>query len=365
MNNDQEHLDEQSKTQKEKKKATRKKIWAGIKGGIGLLALITGISALYKVDQTEQAVVTQFGKPVKIILNPIKKEDSKTEELKKIYETERIAVSHGAGLRLKIPYIQSVKRFDRRLLRWNGFPEEIPTRDKKYIWVDTTARWYIQDPLKFLRSVGTEEQAHARLDDIIDSATRNAITQRNLIEIVRTDNREMEVTEEELKETTKVEEIKEGRPKIVKEITEKSREACKEYGIDIHEMGMLVKGLTYVKDVKDEVENRMIAERLRIAEKYKSEGEGEFQRIMGEKEKEVKKILSEAYKTAREIEGAADAQATEIYAKGFSKDPGFYDYWRKLDLYVKVLAGEKTRLILGTDNPLLQTIKGKDVEKAE
>lgn len=318
------------------------------------------LASAYVVDESEQVVVTQFGKPVRIILNPIEGRRTETTltRLKELYAKEGISTAVGAGLRFKIPFIQTVKEFDRRLLRWNGYPEQIPTKDKKYIWVDSTARWYIEDPLKFLRSVGTEEQAHARLDDIIDSTARNSITKRDLIEIVRTDNRKMQVAEEELEETLKVGTVKEGRPKIVAEITKGSQLACEEYGIGIHELGVLIKGLTYVQSVKEKVEARMIEERLRIAKKYTSEGEGNFQKIMGDKEREVKTILSEAYKTAREIEGTADATATEIYAKVFSKDPEFYRFWRVLELYESYLGGEKTRLILGTDNPLLEIIKG-------
>jgi membrane protease subunit HflC len=317
-------------------------------------------SSMYVVDQTEQAVITQFGKPVRVIINPIegRDKDKILTELRQKYEKEGIAVAEGAGLRLKIPFIQSVREFERRLLRWNGYPEQIPTKDKKYIWVDCTARWNIKDPLQFLRSIGTEEQAHARLDDIIDSSTRNSITKRDLIEIVRTDNREMSVAEEELRETIRVGQVSEGRPKIVAEITEASRKACEEYGIGIHSSGVLIKGLTYVQDVKEKVEDRMIEERQRIAKKYTSEGEGEYEKIMGDKEREVKTILSEAYKTAKEIEGVADANATEIYAKAFGKDPDFYRFWKTLELYEEHLGGEKTRLILGTDNKLLEMIKG-------
>jgi len=318
-------------------------------------------SSMYTVDETQQAVVTQFGKPVRVIINPI--EGRRTQEtltrLKDKYTKEGIAVAEGAGLRLKVPFIQSVRKFERRLLRWNGDPEQIPTKDKKYIWVDTTARWYIEDPLQFLEVVGTEEQAHARLDDIINSSTRNSITKRDLIEIVRTDNREMRVAEEELRETTKVGQVTEGRPKIVAEITEASRKACEEYGIGIHSSGVLIKGLTYIQDVKIKVEDRMIEERMRIAKKHTSEGEGEFEKIMGDKEREVKTILSEAYKTVKEIEGAADANATQIYAEGFGVDPDFYRFWKTLELYEQHIGGEKTRLILGTDNPLLKIIKGE------
>lgn len=321
-------------------------------------------STMYIVDQTEQAVVTQFGKPITVVINPI--EGRRTQEtlarLKDKYTKEGIAVEEGAGLKFKVPFIQRVRKFERRLLRWNGEAEQIPTKDKKYIWVDSTARWYIEDPLQFLRSVGTEEQAHARLDDTIDSSTRNSITKRDLLEIVRTDNREMSVAEEELLETTKVGQVTEGRPKIVAEITEASRKACEEYGIGIHSSGVLIKGLTYVQDVKTKVEDRMIEERLRIAKKYTSEGEGEFERIMGNKEREVKTIFSEAYKTAKEIEGAADAQATQIYAEGFGVDPDFYRFWKTLELYEQYIGGPKTKLILGADNPLLELIKGDILE---
>jgi membrane protease subunit HflC len=325
-----------------------------------LVLFVVLYSSLYVVDQTEQAVVTQFGKPVRVVVNPIegREKEQTLKELKEKYSKESIAVAEGAGLRLKIPFIQSVRKFERRLLRWNGYPEQIPTKDKKYIWVDCTARWFIKDPLKFLRSVGTEEQAHARLDDIIDSSTRNSITKRDLIEIVRTDNREMRVAEEELRETIKVGRVTEGRPKIVAEITEISRKACEEYGIGIHSYGVLIKGLTYVQDVKVKVEDRMIEERQRIAKKYISEGEGEYESIMGDKEREVKTILSQAYKAAKLIEGEADAKATEIYAKGFGKEPNFYRFWKTLELYEEKIAGANTRLILGTDNPLLNLIKG-------
>jgi len=332
-----------------------------------LVVLVIFLSAsMYVVDETEQAVVTQFGKPVRVVVNPIegRDKDKVLAELKDKYGKEGIAVAEGAGLRFKIPFIQNVREFERRLLRWNGYPEQIPTKDKKYILVDSTARWYIKDPLQFLRSVGTEEQAHARLDDTIDSSTRNSITKRDLIEIVRTDNREMRVAEEELQETTQVGYVSEGRPKIVAEITDASKRACEEYGIGIHSSGVLIKGLTYVQEVKQKVEDRMIEERQRIAKKYISEGDGEYESIMGDKEREVKTILSEAYKTAKEIEGAADAEATEIYAKTFGRDPDFYRFWKTLELYEQYVGGEKTRLILGTDNPLLEIMKG-DIPKTE
>ncbi|MBN2136538.1 MAG: protease modulator HflC [Sedimentisphaerales bacterium] len=328
-----------------------------------LAATILG-NSLYVVDQSQQALVTQFGKPVRVVINPIEGPDSEAiaARLKARYDEEGIAVARGAGLRGKIPFIQKVVKFERRLLRWNGYPEQIPTKDKKYIWVDSTARWCIEDPLLFFRSVGTEEQAHARLDDIIDSSTRNSITKRDLLEIVRTDNREMQVAEEELQDTAEVGSVEEGRIKIVAEITEASRKACEEYGISIPQAGILIKGLTYVDEVKQKVEERMREERQRIAKKYISEGEGDYEKIMGDKEREVKVIMSEAYKQAQEIEGGADAGAAEIYAKAFSKDPEFYRFIKTLELYEEAIASDKTRLILGTDNPLFELIKGNPLK---
>ena len=324
------------------------------------LAVIVVSASVYTVDETEQAVVTQFGKPVRVIINPIEgsRKEGVVERLRAEYAKEDISVGEGAGMRFKMPFIQSVRKFERRLLRWNGYPEEIPTKDLKYIWVDSTARWYIEDPLLFFRTIGTQEQAHGRLDEIINPNTRNSITKRDLIEVVRTDNRDMEVEAEELRETTEVAEVKEGRPKIVAEITAASRKRCAAYGISIHESGVLIKGLIYREDVKENVELRMIEERLRIAMKYTSEGEGKFEEIMGNKERDVKIILSKAYKEAKEIEGVADANATKIYAKAFSKDPEFYKFWKTLELYEDAIGSEKTKLILGTDNPLFELMKG-------
>jgi len=327
---------------------------------VGATIALTGYSSFYTVDQTQQAIVTQFGNPVRVILNQgeIRDSERKVKELKEKYQQLGISVAEGAGLRFKIPYIQSVTKFDKRLLRWNGYPEQIPTADKKYIWIDTTARFYIEDPLKFLNTVGTEEQAHGRLDDIIDASTRNSITSRNLIEAVRTDERKMRV-EVGLEETVPYEQVKEGRTKIVEEITRDADKICREkYGVRVHEEGVLIKGISYVDEVKESVEKRMMAERQRIAKKYISEGEGEAQKIMGDKDREVRTVLSEAYRTAKGIEGKADAQATEIYARAFNKDPQFYQFIRTLQLYEEGI-GKDTKLIIGTDNPLFRMIKGE------
>jgi membrane protease subunit HflC len=327
---------------------------------LGVAVAIAGCSGLYTIDQREQAVVTQFGRPVRVILNPVRKngDEKKIESLKENYSKQGISVAEGPGLYWKTPFIQSVKRFDRRLLRWDGFPEEVPTVDKKYIWVDTTARWEIVDPLTYMTKVGTEETGHARLDDIIDSTTRNSLTKRDIISIVRTDDREMRVIEKELAQTTDFGKVIGGRPAVVKEISDKVAETSKQYGIGIYgNNGVLIKGLNYVSSVQDSLIQRMISERQRIAQRYESEGDGEYRKIMGDKEKKLKEIQSGAYKQAREIEGKADAKATEIYALMLNKDPEFYRFARTLELYESSI-GTNTVLILGTDNSLLEFVKG-------
>jgi membrane protease subunit HflC len=376
--NEANYESERDKTAKRIKSKLIKSIGKVLIGGS---VLITGLSSVYTIGQNEQAVITQFGNPVRVILNPLETPD-KEETVKKLkteYADRGVSCSEGAGLKFKIPFIQSVNRFDRRLQRWNGNPEQIPTKDKKYIWVDTTARYFIEDPLKFLNTVGVEYSAHGRLDEVVDSETGTAIRTRNLIEVVRSNDREMRIAEEELRETIPSEKASEGRAKILEEITRNAMKICRErYGIAIHPEGVLIKGINYVQEVKEKVEDRMIAERDRISKKYISEGEGEYQRIMGEKEREVKKISSEAEKTAKEIMGKADAEATRIYARGFhhkevdsqgkilresdvvgfNSDPEFYKFWRTLQLYEDGV-GKGTRMVLGTDNPLFELMGGK------
>lgn len=323
-------------------------------GAMGLFGFVTLTNSLYTVNQTQQAVVTQFGKPVKVITNCVRNNDSLYEKLKNDYKDKGIEVEKGAGLKVKAPFIQQVNYFDRRLLEWDGYPEEIPTQDKKYIWVDTTARWYIEDPLKFMQTVRTEPTAHARLDDVIDSAVRDTITKRILIESVRNSNKKMEVSEKELETSIEVVEIKEGREKITKEITEKATKSCEDYGIRIVDVRM--KGITYVDSVKEKVEDRMIAERKRVAELYRSEGMGEKQKIEGKKEKEYKTIISAAYKEAETIKGEADGKVIKIYADAFDSDPEFYQFLKTLDIYKEDMQ-KNTRFLLGVDSELFKYIK--------
>ena len=351
-----------------------------IKAAAVAVACISGWLSVYKVDQTEHAVITSFGNPIEVVVNPCEDDNSSTntQKLAKEYEKRGVSISTMPGLHFKMPW-HAVNRIDKRLQRWDGYAEEGPTRDKKNVWIDTTARFYVSDPLTYFRKIQTERLALLKLSDILDSTQRDAITGHNLLEIVRTDNRKMEVTEPEMKESVEVGEIKKGRDKIMQELSEKARSQCSDYGIQIHNVGVLVKGLKYVESVKQAIEERMKSERNRIAEKYTSEGEGEYQRVMGRMNREVMGIKSEGYRRARDIEGAADAEVTKIYAEGFTnqvrdekgavireefvkglnRDPEFYSFMETLGLYKTGFGGPgKVSIVIGTDNPLMIFLKG-------
>ena len=299
---------------------------------IGLLLIIVLSSALYTIDETQQVIITQFGKPV----GSAKKQ---------------------AGLYIKMPFIQDVNYFEKRLLEWDGNPTEISAKDKKFILVDTYARWRIEDPLKFFKSVVNEIGAQTRLDNIIEAATRNMVTSNILIEVVRNSNREMAVAEAELALSTEaaVDSIKVGREKLSQNIFDASKDKVKEYGIELSDVR--IKRINYIQEVRERVFERMIAERLRIAEKYRSEGAGKKAEIEGEMEKELQRITSEAYRTAEEIKGKADAKAVEIYADAYERDPEFYSFLKTLESFQTGI-DEKTWLILSTESDYFKYLKG-------
>lgn len=299
---------------------------------IVILLLIVLASALYTVKETEQVVITQFGRPVG---SPVTK----------------------AGLHLKVPFIQTANYFEKRLLEWDGSPNQVPTSDKKYIWVDCFARWRIVDPLRFMQSVSTESEAHARLDNIVDAAIRDLITKNLLIEVIRSSNREMELSEEE-KELLSLEEIAEeinlGREKITREILEQASVMVPQYGIEL--VDVRIKRINYVEEVRQKVYERMISERQRIAAQYRSEGQGKRAEIEGEKEKELQRIGSEAYRKAQEIIGKADGEAVSIYANAYNRDPEFYSFLRTLESYRATL-NNSSWLLLTTDSDYLKYLK--------
>jgi membrane protease subunit HflC len=307
-----------------------------------IIALIVLGNTFYKLSESEQAVITQFGKPIVRTT-----EDGKT--------TGAII---DAGLHAKIPFIQTLHRFEKRILIWDGSADQIPTADKKYIWLDTTARWRIIDPLLFYQSMGNITGAMGRLDDIIDSAARDVVSSHLLIEVVRNSNTildsisvDLEI-EEDVK--TVLKRIKLGREKLINEILVRASELVPQYGIKL--LDVQIKRLKYTEDVQKKVFERMNSERQRIASKYRSEGEGKKAEIVGAKERELNKIQSEAYKRSQEIRGEADARATKIYADAYRQDPEFYSFLKTMEIYRQTV-GKNSRAILTTDSDIYRYLK--------
>ena len=300
---------------------------------ISAILIITFFNSAYIVNETDQVIITEFGKAMG---------DARKEP----------------GLKFKVPFIQKVNRFPKNLLEWDGETSQVNTLDKTFLLVDTFARWKIVDPLKFFQTVNNLTSAYSRLDDILDSAARNLITSNSLIETVRMTNRELDTFEAGLDnaaEQSPLGEVKVGRQNITSAIMEQARPKLEKFGIEL--VDVKIKGLNYIEDVQQSVYARMIAERKQIAEKYRSEGQGEARKIEGDMEKEMKRITSEAYKSAEEIKGKADGEAALIYAKAFGNDPDFYSFLQTLDIY-KESIGKDSSLILSTDSEFLKYFKG-------
>ncbi len=292
---------------------------------IVLASAVVVVSSAFLVQETEQVIITQFGKPVG---NPIME----------------------PGIHFKIPVIQQANFFDRRFLEWDGDPNQVPTKDKRFIWVDTYARWKIKDPLLFFQRVRDERGAQSRLDDILDGETRNAIANHKLVEMVRSTNREYQSSEDLVagKETGKLATIKLGREAITRSIIKAAAPRTLELGIEL--LDLRLKRINYVEEVQKKIFERMITERRRIADKFRSEGQGEASKILGDKERELKKIQSGAYRTAQEIKGKADAEATSIYANAYNQSVDsreFYGFIKTMETYQTTLS-EKDWLILST-----------------
>jgi membrane protease subunit HflC len=299
--------------------------------GVAVVAVLFVFTAAYVVDETEQVVVTQFGK---VVGKP------KVE----------------SGLYFKIPFIQNTTYFPKNLLEWDGDPGQIPTLDKTYIWVDTFARWRITDSVKFFQTVNNTTSAQGRLDDIIDPAVRNLITENRLIETVRKTNRELDTYEiglEDIKARVSYK-IVIGRENITKKILKQARPKLAKFGMEL--VDVKIKRINYVEQVRNSVYGRMIAERKQIAEKFRSEGKGEAKKILGEKERDLKKITSEAYREAQIIKGKADGESTLLYAKAYGIDPEFYSFVKTLEIYGESL-GKDTSVVLSTDSELFKYLK--------
>jgi len=295
-----------------------------------VFVVLSGLNLfIYTVSETEQVVITQFGKYKRVVKD--------------------------AGLHFKKPILEKPNFFDKRILEWDGKPTQVPTLYKRYILVDTFARWRIDDPLKFFQTVRNETSAHGRLDDIINSAVRNQISNHSLIEAIRSSNRPMIMTVGiEGERAGELQNVEKGRDKITEQILAEAKVSALVLGIEL--VDIRIKRINYIERVRKAVYEKMIAERQRIAAKFRSEGEGAMMEIQGQKEQEEKQIISEAYKQAQEIMGKADAEAIKIYAEAYSRDPEFYSFLRTLESYEKNL--EKTgTVILSTDSEYLKYLK--------
>lgn len=308
---------------------------------VAVVAALVLYNSAFVIDETEQAVITQFGR----IVGDAKKTP---------------------GLKFKVPFIQKVNYFPKNLLEWDGDPGQIPTKDKTYIWVDTFARWRISDPIVYFQTVKDEFSALKRLDDIIDPAMRDLISAYPLVESVRNTDRPMdtfdaiqgqEVKEGEGAPKRKVRyDVALGRAEIARQIEKQAREKLADFGIQV--VDVKIKRINYIDSVRSSVYDRMIAERNQIAEKFRAEGQGEASNIRGGKEKELQVIKSQAYKQAQEIKGNADAKATRIYADAYGQDPEFYAFVKTMELYKKALEKDST-VILSTDSELMKYFKGR------
>jgi membrane protease subunit HflC len=306
--------------------------------GVWIILLIAAAVMVYDsaftVSETEQVVITQFGR---IVGDAIK----------------------DPGLKFKLPFIQKTHSFNKNILEWDGEPGQIPTLDKTFIWVDAFARWRIVDPVKFFQTVNNRLNAVNRLNDIIDPAVRNFITSHKLIDAVRKSNRELDTAEVGLEDLEKKPQshyvITIGREKITQGILEQAQPKVDQFGIEL--VDVKIKGINYVEEVRKSVYDRMIAERKQIAEKFRSEGKGEAQKVLGQKDKELQQITSEAYRIAQELKGKADAEATQIYAAAYGLDPEFYSFLQTLEVYSDSL-DKSSSVLLSTDSELMKYFKG-------
>lgn len=305
----------------------------------GILLLVVLRSTFFIVSVTEQAFLTQFGKPIR---KPISE----------------------PGLKVKVPFLQKVHYFDRRFLEWDGHPNQVPTRDKRYISIDTYARWRIADPLLFFEKVTNEEGAQTRLDDVLDGATRSAVANHDLVDIVRSvarEDREAALAEIE-EELDVLPRFQIGRNAIAAIIGSNAAPQLITLGIEL--LDVRFKRLNYEEDVKRKIFERMISERQRIAEKYRSEGEGESAKILGQRERELKTIESEAYRQAQEIQGGGDAEAAAIYADAYNQSPQsseFYSFTKTLETYTTTLS-ERDWLVLSTQGDLFRYLRGVSIQ---
>ena len=306
-----------------------KKVASLVFGIIAVAAGVAAMDSIFVVDETQQAVVTQFGRPVG---------EPRGEP----------------GLNVKLPFIQRVSFFDKRFLEWDGDANQVPTRDKKFIFVDSYARWEITDPLQFFIRLRDERGAQSRISDIVDGETRNAVAENDLIELIRTSNRTPEQTEEFLEDLDQLDDIAIGRDAIERLILERANERTSDLGIRI--LDFRFKRINYVDEVRRSINERMISERNQIADLFRSEGQGEARRIEGQKDLELASIQSQAFRESEEIRGRADAEATSIYANAYNRSRQareLYAFLKSLETLEASLDSSST-IVLSTDSELFR-----------
>jgi membrane protease subunit HflC len=297
---------------------------------IALLIVAALGGAFYTVEEWQQVIITQFGKPVG---DPVT----------------------SPGLKIKTPFVQTANFFEKRFLEWDGDPNQVTTKDKRFIWVDTYARWRISDPLLFFQRLTNELGAQSRLDDILNGETRTTIAKHDLIELVRSTNREF-ISSTGTIDLDDQEEIFFGRAVLQDEVLETAKKRIAEADLGIELLDFQFKRINYVEQVRTDVYARMISERQRIAEKFRSEGAGEAARIIGSKDRDLKEITSEAYRQAQEIKGRADAEAANIYAAAYNRDPDFYRFLKTMEVYTRTM-DKNTILLLSTDGEFLRYLE--------
>ena len=301
--------------------------------GIIVIVLVFG-GVFYIVNESEQVVITQFGKPIG---DPVTT----------------------PGLKIKKPFLETANYFDKRFLAWDGEPKQVSTRDKRFININTYARWRISDPLQYAKRLFDESKALTRLGSVLEGATQNAIANHDLIELVRSSNREYIGNNEEDNQQSSKEKtiIKNGRDELTREILNLAKNSTKDLGIEI--LDFQFKRINYVPEVRSKVYERMISERKRIAEEFRSQGAGQAARISGQKDRDLKEITSDAYRRSQEIKGRADAKAANIYAAAYNKDPAFYRFMKTMEVY-KTTLDKETVLVLSTDGEFLKYLSLKN-----
>jgi membrane protease subunit HflC len=321
-------------------------LFSPLGGAAAALLAILVFGCAYTVDQTEQVVLTQFGRPVGEPINSNRGGGS------------------GPGLRFKVPFVQQANRFEKRILEWDGPPNEMTTRDKLYVVVDTFARWRIVDPLVYFQSLRDERSALSRIDDIIGSETRNVIARHDLIELVRSDKTrkpEQDATLAEASATVgTLPPIQFGRKQLEREILAAAAPKMGLWGIEL--LDVRFKRVNYKDGVIEKIYDRMISERMQIAERFRSEGAGEAAKIDGRREKDLQRIQSDAYRKVQEIKGAADATASEVYARAYTSSPtaaDFYSFLQTLDTYRKTLGSDST-VVFTTESDFFRLLKRID-----